>query len=57
MVHPVIDTVLPFTEIRKAHEMMEANQNNGKIVLEVHEETKRGRKRVVESQASSSKKT
>jgi NADPH:quinone reductase-like Zn-dependent oxidoreductase len=32
---PVIDQVLPWTEIAAAHRRMEANQNAGKIVLEV----------------------
>lgn len=30
---PVVDRVLPFTEIRAAHELMQANQTFGKIVL------------------------
>ncbi|KAK3097504.1 hypothetical protein FSP39_010245 [Pinctada imbricata] len=30
---PIIDTVLPLDEIRKAHEIMESNKNAGKIVL------------------------
>ena len=34
---PVIDTVLPFSEIRTAHEMMESNKINGKIVLQVRD--------------------
>jgi NADPH:quinone reductase-like Zn-dependent oxidoreductase len=32
---PCIDRVYPWTEVRAAHERMEANQNMGKIVLEV----------------------
>jgi tumor protein p53-inducible protein 3 len=33
--HPVIDSVFPLAEARKAHERMEANENVGKIVLRV----------------------
>lgn len=32
---PVIHDVLPFDDIVKAHEMMEANANTGKIVIEI----------------------
>lgn len=32
---PQIDRVYPFSEVRAAHERMEANQNLGKIVLEI----------------------
>jgi putative PIG3 family NAD(P)H quinone oxidoreductase len=32
---PVIDTVLPLAEARRAHELMESNANVGKIVLSV----------------------
>ena len=32
---PVIHTVLPLDEVRRAHEMMAANANTGKIVLQV----------------------
>ncbi len=32
-VRPVIDTVYPLDEVRSAHERMEANRNQGKIVL------------------------
>ena len=32
-IRPVVDTVYPFAEIRKAHERMEANDTFGKIVL------------------------
>ncbi|HEX5723980.1 MAG TPA: NAD(P)H-quinone oxidoreductase [Longimicrobiaceae bacterium] len=32
-IRPVIDTVYPFAEIRKAHEQMEENRSFGKIVL------------------------
>jgi NADPH2:quinone reductase len=32
-IRPVVDTVYPFTDIRKAHEQMEANSTFGKIVL------------------------
>jgi len=34
-IHPVIDTVLDWTEVAEAHRMMEANANKGKIVLKV----------------------
>ncbi len=34
---PVVDTVLPWREVERAHRMMEANQNAGKIVLRVEE--------------------
>lgn len=34
---PVVHAVLPLADIRKAHEMMEANANTGKIVLRVDE--------------------
>ena len=34
---PIIHDVLPLAEIAKAHEMMEANANTGKIVLKVDE--------------------
>ena len=32
-IRPVIDEVVPFEEVRRAHEKMEANANFGKIVL------------------------
>jgi NADPH2:quinone reductase len=32
---PLIDTVLPFTEVRKAHERLESRHGRGKIVLRV----------------------
>ncbi|KAK7480209.1 hypothetical protein BaRGS_00028594 [Batillaria attramentaria] len=32
---PIIHTVLPLSKIREAHEMMEANINTGKIILQV----------------------
>jgi putative PIG3 family NAD(P)H quinone oxidoreductase len=32
-IRPVVDTVYPFTDIRRAHERMEANDTFGKIVL------------------------
>ena len=31
--HPVVDRVFPFSEIRKAHETMEGNESFGKLVL------------------------
>ncbi|RUS90761.1 hypothetical protein EGW08_001472 [Elysia chlorotica] len=34
---PVVQTVLPLSDIAKAHTMMEANKTLGKIVLQVHE--------------------
>ncbi len=34
-VAPVIDSVLPWTEVVRAHEHMEQNRNVGKIVLRV----------------------
>eukprot|EP00735_Rhodelphis_limneticus_P014027 TRINITY_DN8003_c0_g1::TRINITY_DN8003_c0_g1_i1::g.15489::m.15489 TRINITY_DN8003_c0_g1::TRINITY_DN8003_c0_g1_i1::g.15489 ORF type:complete len:361 (-),score=39.46,sp/Q53FA7/QORX_HUMAN/48.79/3e-111,ADH_zinc_N/PF00107.21/1.6e-20,ADH_zinc_N_2/PF13602.1/4.6e-13,ADH_N/PF08240.7/1.9e-09,ADH_N/PF08240.7/2.2e+03,ADH_N/PF08240.7/1.8e+03 TRINITY_DN8003_c0_g1_i1:443-1525(-) len=30
---PVIDTILPFQQVRQAHERMESNSNTGKIIL------------------------
>lgn len=33
--HPLIDTVLPFTEVHKAHERMEKGHGRGKMVLRV----------------------
>jgi putative PIG3 family NAD(P)H quinone oxidoreductase len=30
---PVVDTVFPYTEVKKAHEYMETNSNVGKIIL------------------------
>ena len=32
---PVVDEVLPLTEIRRAHERLEAGEQMGKIVLSV----------------------
>ena len=32
-IRPVIHEVVPFAEVRRAHEMMEANENFGKIIL------------------------
>ena len=32
---PIIHEVVPFAEVRRAHEMMEANENFGKIILEM----------------------
>ena len=32
-IRPVIHDVVPFAEVRRAHEMMEANENFGKIIL------------------------
>jgi len=32
-IKPVIDTIFPITEVKQAHDYMEANQNFGKIVL------------------------
>lgn len=32
---PIIDTVLPLSDVVKAHQLMEANKNKGKIVLTV----------------------
>jgi len=32
---PVVDTVFPWTEVAKAHQYMEANRNQGKIVLKL----------------------
>ena len=32
-IRPVIHAVVPFTEVRRAHEMMEADENFGKIIL------------------------
>jgi NADPH:quinone reductase-like Zn-dependent oxidoreductase len=34
-VRPVVDTVLPFEEIRAAHERLEAGEQLGKIVLTI----------------------
>lgn len=34
---PVIDSVLPLAEVRRAHERMEQNANTGKIVLQVRD--------------------
>jgi NADPH:quinone reductase-like Zn-dependent oxidoreductase len=34
-VKPIIDTTLPLAEVRRAHELMEADQNIGKILLTV----------------------
>lgn len=34
---PVIDSIFPLTEVRQAHERMEANKNQGKIILTVKE--------------------
>ena len=34
-IKPVIDTVFPLSEVREAHEYMEANKNFGKIILTV----------------------
>lgn len=36
---PVIDSVLPLAEVRRAHERMEQNANIGKIVLQVRDAT------------------
>jgi tumor protein p53-inducible protein 3 len=33
--HPVVDSVFPLAEARKAHERMETNENLGKIVLSI----------------------
>jgi NADPH:quinone reductase-like Zn-dependent oxidoreductase len=33
LLRPVIDRVVPFAEIRAAHELMESNATFGKIVL------------------------
>jgi NADPH:quinone reductase len=33
VLEPVVDQVLPFEEIRAAHDLMESNANFGKIVL------------------------
>jgi NADPH:quinone reductase-like Zn-dependent oxidoreductase len=35
VIKPVIDTTLPFDEVRQAHVLMEANKNVGKIVLKM----------------------
>ena len=32
-IRPIIHEVVPFAEVRRAHEMMEANENFGKIIL------------------------
>ena len=32
-IRPVIHEIVPFAEVRRAHEMMEANENFGKIIL------------------------
>lgn len=34
---PVIDSIFPLTEVKQAHERMEANKNQGKIILTVKE--------------------
>lgn len=34
-VRPVIDQVLPMSEVREAHRIVEANENVGKVVLEI----------------------
>lgn len=34
-IRPIIDTVFPLSEVRQAHEYMEANRNFGKIILKV----------------------
>jgi tumor protein p53-inducible protein 3 len=35
--HPVIDRVFPWTEVRAAHQYMEENKNRGKIVLKLED--------------------
>lgn len=35
VVRPVVDSVFPLADVRAAHERMEANENFGKIILEV----------------------
>lgn len=35
IINPVVDTVFPWEEVSEAHAYMEANKNQGKIVLEV----------------------
>jgi NADPH:quinone reductase-like Zn-dependent oxidoreductase len=34
-IKPVVSTILPIQEIRKAHEMIEAKHTQGKLVLQV----------------------
>ena len=34
-IRPVVHATVPFAEVRRAHEMMEANENFGKIILEM----------------------
>ena len=34
-IRPIIHEVVPFAEVRRAHAMMEANENFGKIILEM----------------------
>lgn len=36
---PIIDTVFPFHKVTDAHTYMEANQNTGKIILQIRDET------------------
>ncbi|XP_005096625.2 quinone oxidoreductase PIG3 [Aplysia californica] len=40
---PIVDTVLPLSEISQAHKLMESNTNMGKIVLKVSDETSAGK--------------
>ncbi|MVP00196.1 NAD(P)H-quinone oxidoreductase [Paenibacillus lutrae] len=34
-IYPVIDRIFPWSHVRDAHEMMEANANKGKIILDI----------------------
>lgn len=36
---PIIDRVLPLDKISEAHSIMEKNENTGKLILRVQEET------------------
>ncbi len=35
IIKPVIDTVLPWTNVAQAHEILEKNQNMGKVILQI----------------------
>ena len=35
IIKPVIDTVLPWTNVAQAHEILEKNQNMGKVILHI----------------------
>jgi NADPH:quinone reductase-like Zn-dependent oxidoreductase len=35
LIRPIVETVLPLKEVRKAHELSESGHTRGKIVLKV----------------------